>query len=98
MIEAATGKIHNNPLEFAERKMVVKIEHEELKFNFGKGCSGWQGPLDSAPMRKAEDYGRPSTTALWPSLLGFMGNALVSVGVRPRPWSEVPTPLFWLCL
>ncbi|CAK9071347.1 unnamed protein product [Durusdinium trenchii] len=62
VIEAATGKIHNNPLEFAERKMVVKIEHEELKFNFGKGCSGWQGPLDSAPMRKAEDYGRPSTT------------------------------------
>eukprot|EP00913_Durusdinium_trenchii_P029561 g27710.t2 len=47
VIEAATGKIHNNPLEFAERKMVVKIEHEELKFNFGKGCSGWQGPLDS---------------------------------------------------
>ncbi|CAJ1359059.1 unnamed protein product [Effrenium voratum] len=62
VIEAGNGQIFKNPLDFAERKMAVKIQHGELKFSFGQGCSGWKGPLDDGPLRKGEDYARTFTT------------------------------------
>lgn len=62
VIEAASQKICPNPLSFLDRKMLVKICHNDLQFQFGKGCSGWEGPVDDAPLRKVEDFGRTSKT------------------------------------
>lgn len=62
VIEAASQTICVNPLPFVDRKMLVKICHNDLTFHFGKGCSGWEGPVDDAPLRNVEDFGRPSKT------------------------------------
>ena len=77
VIEAGCCEIHSNPVPFADRKMKVEIAHNDLKFHFGKGCSGWEGPADSAPLRKVEDFRRPSKTASW-TVLYWMCLSLIS--------------------